>query len=164
MSIIACSQKGIKNYIIISGGFSEIGEVGEKFESECVQIAKELKLNILGPNCIGVIDTHFPIDTTFIQPPMPVAGDIGFITHSGALGAGVIDWVRGAGFSFSTIISLGNQIMIGEADVIGALADDPNTAVITLYLESVKDGEKFLAKLSNASYKKTGNCAESRAI
>jgi len=153
-SINECSHIGINNFIIISGGFSEIGDTGRAYEIDCIKLAEDRGLNILGPNCIGVIDTHFPIDTTFIQPPMPEPGDIGFITHSGALGAGVIDWVRGAGFSFSTIISLGNQIVINESGVIGSLVEDEHTAVITLYLEGVKDGDKFVAQAMQASEKK----------
>jgi acetyltransferase len=153
-TMYACSQIGIKNFIIISGGFSEIGKTGANYEAECIRIAEEENLHLIGPNCIGVIDTHFPIDTTFIQPPMPEPGDIGFITHSGALGAGVIDWVRGAGFSFSRILSLGNQIQINESDVIGSLVADPHTAVITLYLESVKDGKNFITQTTKASQQK----------
>jgi acetyltransferase len=153
-TVNACSQIGIKNHIIISGGFSEIGEPGTLYEEECVRIASENDLCVLGPNCIGVIDTHYPIDTTFLQPPMPRVGDIAFATQSGALGAGVIDWARGEGFSFSKMISLGNQMVISASDVLIPFAKDADTRVITMYLESVKDGRGFIQQAKIASGQK----------
>ncbi len=75
----------------------------------------------LGPNCIGTIDTHLPLNTSFLQPPMPARGHIGFISHSGAFCAAIIDWARGQGFGFSRIVSLGNQADVDEADILSAL-------------------------------------------
>jgi acetyl coenzyme A synthetase (ADP forming)-like protein len=153
-TINACSQINIKNIIIITGGFSEIGKTGARYEADSLQIAQSEDLLVLGPNCIGVIDTHAPIDTTFLQPPTPKPGDIGFITHSGALGAGVIDWAKGEGFSFSKMVSLGNQMLLNEADILVPLANDTDTNVIALYLESVKEGVKFVHNAKQATYEK----------
>lgn len=153
-TMVACSHKGIKTVIIISGGFSENGFAGVQYEINCKQIAVANNMTVLGPNCIGVLDTHAPIDTTFLQPPMPPLGEVGFVSHSGALGAGVIDWAKNAGFSFSKMVSLGNQMMINESDVFATMASDPDTRVIALYLETVKQGEKFIHEAKSASGKK----------
>lgn len=104
-----CGKRGIKAAVIVSAGFKEIGEDGAKLEQECVEVAQKYNVRLLGPNCIGTIDTHLPLDTTFLQPPMPEQGGIGFISHSGAFAAAIIDWSRGQGFGFSRLVSLGNQ-------------------------------------------------------
>ncbi|MCB2180355.1 acetate--CoA ligase family protein [bacterium] len=149
-----CASKGIQHVIILTGGFKESGEEGAEIEAVCQQIAKENGIRVIGPNCIGVLDTHAPLDTTFIQPPMPAAGEIAFITHSGALGAAMIDWARGQGFGFSRVISLGNQMDVNEADVLMPTAESIHTKVITLYLESVRDGSAFIQQARQASKRK----------
>ncbi len=139
-----CGEKGIKGLIIASGGFREVGEKGTKLEDECLQIARRFDMRLMGPNCIGLMDTHLPLDTTFLPPPTPPAGDIAFISHSGAICAAVVDWSRGQGFGFSRLVSLGNQVDVTETEVLGPVAEDENTKVVTLYLEGVSDGRKFL--------------------
>lgn len=143
-AIIDCSQIGVKAVIILSGGFSEVGGEGVALEKECIQIASAAGIRIMGPNCIGLIDTHLPIDTTFLPPPSPVPGEISFISHSGAICAATIDWARGQGFSFSRIVSLGNQIDVNETDVLPHIADDKFTRVITFYLEGIDHGRRFV--------------------
>ena len=139
-----CGQRGIKAATIVTGGFREIGEEGAVLEQECVDIARKHNIRLLGPNCIGTIDTHFPLDTTFLQPPMPTQGGIGFISHSGAFAAAIVDWAREEGFGFSQIVSLGNQADVNETDMLLMLANDPHTKVITLYMESISDGKRFV--------------------
>lgn len=139
-----CGKRGIKAAVIVSAGFKEIGEDGAKLEQECVDVAQKYNVRLLGPNCIGTIDTHFPLDTTFLQPPMPEQGGIGFISHSGAFAAAIIDWARGQGFGFSRIVSLGNQADVNETDMLPMLADDPHTKVITMYMESISNGKRFV--------------------
>ncbi len=140
-----CAQRGIRAIIIASGGFREIGPEGAKLEATCLQIARECGLRLIGPNCIGLLDTHLPLDTTFLPPPGPTPGDVAFISHSGAICAAVIDWARGQGFGLSRLISLGNQVDVGETDVLLPVAADPDTQVITLYMEGVQDGRRFIA-------------------
>ncbi len=125
-------------------GFASSGAEGAALEQECLNIAHAQGVRLLGPNCIGIIDTHFPLDTTFLQPPMPTPGGIGFISHSGAFAAAIIDWARDEGFGFSQIVSLGNQTDVNETDMLPMLADDPHTKVIVLYMESVSDGKRFV--------------------
>jgi acetyl coenzyme A synthetase (ADP forming)-like protein len=139
-----CAQRGIKALIIASGGFRETGTEGAALEEKCVEIARKNGVRLLGPNCIGLVDTHLPIDTTFLSPPGPTPGDVGFISHSGAICAAVIDWARGQGFGISRMASLGNQSDVTETDLLAPVAEDPYTRVITLYLEGVSDGRHFL--------------------
>jgi acetyl coenzyme A synthetase (ADP forming)-like protein len=139
-----CAQRGIKAQIIASGGFRETGPQGAALEEKCLAIAKKHGVRLLGPNCIGLIDTHLPIDTTFLSPPGPSPGDVAFISHSGAICAAVIDWARGQGFGLSRLVSLGNQSDVTETDLLAPVAEDPYTHVITLYLEGINDGRKFL--------------------
>jgi acetyl coenzyme A synthetase (ADP forming)-like protein len=143
-AIEECAQRGIKAMIIASGGFRETGLQGAALEERCLSIAREHDVRILGPNCIGLIDTHLPIDTTFLSPPGPTPGDVAFISHSGAICAAVIDWARGQGFGLSRMVSLGNQGDVTETDMLAPVADDPHTRVITMYLEGVSDGRHFL--------------------
>jgi acetyltransferase len=143
-TIAACGRRGIYAAIIVSAGFREVGTAGAQLEQQCLDAAREHKIRLLGPNCIGTINTYLPLDTTFLQPPMPAQGSIGFISHSGAFCAAIIDWSRGEGFGFSQIVSLGNQADVSETDALSALADDEHTRVIVLYMESVSNGRRFV--------------------
>ena len=147
-------QRGIKAAILASGGFRESGPEGAALEVKCLEIAHRHAMRFIGPNCIGLIDTHLPLDTTFLSPPGPPKGDIAFISHSGAICAAVIDWVRGQGFGLSSLISLGNHSDVTESDVLGAVVDNPATDVVTLYLEGISDGKHFLEEARKASARK----------
>jgi acetyltransferase len=149
-----CGERGIKAVIVASGGFREVGQEGFKLEQECVAIAEQYGLRFIGPNCIGLIDTHLPLDTTFLQPPGPQPGDVAFISHSGAICAAVIDWARGQGIGLSYLISLGNQANVNEADMLEPVAADPHTRVLTLYLEGISDGRRFVEKALRVTPKK----------
>jgi acetyltransferase len=150
----ACADRGIRSAIIAAGGFRETGPQGAALEAECLAIARQHGLRLLGPNCIGLLDTHLPIDTTFLSPPGPTPGDVAFISHSGAICAAVIDWARGQGFGLSRLVSLGNQIDVNETDMLAPVADDPYTRVLTLYLEGISDGRRFVAQASEVSQRK----------
>ena len=143
-TITDCGKRGIRAAIIMSSGFREVGAEGAALEQKCLSIARAQGVRLLGPNCIGTIDTHLPLDTSFLQPPLPAAGHIGFISHSGAFCAAMIDWSRRAGFGFSQIVSLGNQVDVNETDALAAIAEDEHTRVILLYLEDVADGRRFV--------------------
>jgi acetyl coenzyme A synthetase (ADP forming)-like protein len=136
-------QRGIHAAVIISGGFSEIGQPGVELENRVVEIARRRHIRLIGPNCIGVIDTHTMLDTTFV-PDMPRPGVITFVSQSGAVCGGVIDWASGAGIGLSRIVTLGNQADLTETDILESLVDDDNTRVIALYLEGVDDGRRFV--------------------
>jgi acetate---CoA ligase (ADP-forming) len=139
-----CGRGGIRAAIIMSSGFREVGPQGAVLEEQCLQAARAHEVRLLGPNCIGIINTHLPLDTSFLQPPMPARGRIGFISQSGAFCAAVIDWSRNEGFGFSQLISLGNQVDVNETDALAALAEDEVTRVTVLYLEGISDGRRFV--------------------
>lgn len=143
-TLAGIGRRGIRAAVIASGGFRETGPEGAALEAECLRVAREHAIRLIGPNCVGLIDTHLPLDTTFLPPPGPTPGDIAFISHSGAICAAVIDWARGQGFGLSHLISLGNQIDVRETDTLAAVAADPHTRVITLYLEGISDGRRFV--------------------
>ena len=139
-----CGTRGIRAAIVMAGGFREIGPEGAVLEDEILRIAHVHRIRILGPNCIGLLDTHYPLDITFLPPPLPKPGDIGFLSHSGAFCAAVIDWSRQQGFSFSRLVSLGNQTDINETDLLALMAADEHTRVIAMYIESLPDGLRFI--------------------
>ncbi len=147
-------KRGIKAAIVATGGFREVGPEGALLEEQVFQIANQYGIRFIGPNCVGIINTHYPLETTFLQPPGPPAGEIAFLSHSGAICAAVIDWIRGQGGGLSHLISLGNQTSVSEVDVLPEMAADPHTKVITLYLEGVKDGRKFIETASRVARKK----------
>jgi len=139
-----CGKRGIRAAIIGSGGFREIGPEGLALEQEMIQVAEEEGIRLIGPNCIGLLDTHLPIDTTFLPPPGPSPGDVAFLSHSGAICAAAIDWARGQGYGISKLISLGNQADISETDLLAPTAADGQTNVLALYLEGIKSGRRFI--------------------
>jgi acetyltransferase len=141
----ACGRQGVRSVVVASGGFRETGYEGAALEKTCVEIANQHGIRILGPNCIGIIDTHVPLDTTFLHPSGAPEGSIAFLSHSGALCAAVIDWSRDQGFGFSRLVSLGNQADLTETDLLPAVAGDASTKVVTMYLEGIGDGRRFVA-------------------
>lgn len=143
-ALVECGQKGIRAVIIAAGGFRETGETGQSLEDACLHIAHQYNMRLMGPNCIGLLDTHLPFDATFLPPPGPTPGAVAFISHSGAICAAVVDWARGQGFGLSRLVSLGNQLDVCETDVLPAIAADPYTRVVTMYLEGVTDGRRFM--------------------
>jgi len=149
----ACGQRGIKAVIVISGGFREIGEKGVARERKLVEIARRYGLRVMGPNGIGVIDTYTPLNTTFAKG-MPPRGHIAFLSQSGALCGGVIDWTMGRGIGFSRFLSVGNEADVNETDLIPFLAADDVSRVIALYLEDVKGGPAFVDELRKATARK----------
>jgi acetyltransferase len=153
-AIAACGRRGIRAVIVASGGFRETGPEGAALEARCLEVARHSGVRLLGPNCIGLIDTHLPIDTTFLSPPGPTPGDVAFLSHSGAICAAVIDWARGQGFGLSRLASLGNQVDVTETDLLAPVADDPYTRVITLYLEGVSDGRRFVEQAREVTRRK----------
>lgn len=149
-----CGQRGLRAAIVGSGGFRETGQDGAALEEQCYHIAKSYGMRLIGPNSIGLIDTHLPLDATFLPPPGPLPGEVAFISHSGAICAAVIDWARGRNFGLSRLVSLGNQTDVNETDVLAPVAADPFTRVLTLYLEGVGDGRRFVAEAGQITCQK----------
>jgi acetyltransferase len=149
-----CGERGIRAVIVSAGGFRETGPAGAALEAECLRIAARYAMRLLGPNCIGLLDTHLPLDTTFLPPPGPTPGDVAFISHSGAICAAVVDWAHSQGFGLSRLVSLGNQADVTETDVLAPVAADPHTHVLNLYLEGVSDGRRFVQEAARVTRQK----------
>jgi len=148
-----CSKKNTKWSIIISAGFKETGIEGAKRERQLIEKAKDYGIRILGPNCLGIIDTECPINATF-SSNMPPRGKIGFISQSGALGTSILDWAKTNKIGFSKFVSLGNKADISENDLFDDWENEKDTEVITAYLEGVKYGREFIRISSRVSKKK----------
>ena len=139
----ACGQRGIQAVVLIASGFAELGAGGRERETQLEEIARQYGMRFIGPNCVGVIDTYVPIDTTFVRT-MPEQGVIGFVSHSGAVCGGTMDWASAVGVGFSRIVSLGNQTDVTVADALESLAADPHTRVVAAYVEGLPDGQRFV--------------------
>ncbi|MFZ2189130.1 MAG: acetate--CoA ligase family protein [Candidatus Moraniibacteriota bacterium] len=136
-----------KNFVIISAGFSEMGEEGKLREAELLQLAKENDLNILGPNCLGFIIPKLKLNASFASG-LPEAGNIAFVTQSGALAVALTDLAKAEKIYFSKIVSIGNKMNIAETEMLEYLEKDEDTAVIGMYLEGIEDGVEFM-KIAN---------------
>jgi len=149
----ACGKRGIRAVVIISGGFKETGAGGSDLEAQCLKIASEYQMRLIGPNCVGLVNLSNGLNTTFING-VPDLGGIGFLSQSGAVCGGVVDMVRGKRVGFSHFISLGNEADVTETDIIEYLGDDPATTVIAAYVEQIRDGRRFLEVARSVSRKK----------
>lgn len=138
-----CGKKGTGAAVIITAGFKETGEEGAELEKELIKKAKQMQVRILGPNVLGIINTNNRLNASF-SPTYPPAGDIAFISQSGALGCTMLDQCHVEGVGLSKFISLGNKVDLDEVDFISFLKDDADTRVILGYLENIKRGKKFL--------------------
>jgi acyl-CoA synthetase (NDP forming) len=149
-----CAWRGIKALIIFSSGFAENGKEGGELQKKLVNRANELDIHICGPNAIGVVSTHQQFFGSFSMSmetrKIPKKGKIAFVTQSGAIGGGLLSRVWSEGTGTSHFISSGNEADLDSADFINYLADDEHTKVICVYLEGVRDGQKFIKSLSKA--------------
>ena len=134
---------GVKNVVIYAAGFKETDAAGADKEKMLKEKAQLHQINLLGPNCIGFVNTSAKINLTFLKYTCPV-GNIGFISQSGALGSMMVDYFSShKNLGVSYFISLGNKTIVDESDCLEFLLKDKNTDVIGMYLEDVRDGEKF---------------------
>lgn len=137
-----CVAKRVRAAIIISAGFRETGPAGALAEEKIVALARSIGMRILGPNCLGVIDTTTPLNASFAAR-MPRANGIAFLSQSGALGAAILDWAAARDLGFSKFASLGNEADVSESDLLGLWKEDETVRVIAAYLEGVPDGGRF---------------------
>ena len=137
-----CGKKGVKGVIVISAGFSEIGEEGASLEEEVVMRAQKYGIRILGPNCLGGMNVFKRLNATFTDE-MVQLGPLSLISQSGALCTAAIHYAKEKNIGFSHFISVGDKADIDDADLLEYLNNDPNTKCIIIYVESLKDGRKF---------------------
>jgi acetyltransferase len=134
---------GAKSVIVITAGFKEVGAAGAAAEQELVEICRASSVRMVGPNCLGVLNTDHHMNATF-APSVPPPGKISVISQSGALCVAILDWAAEQKLGLGKVISFGNKADLNEVDFIQALAEDQETNVIAGYLESIKEGDKFL--------------------
>jgi acetate---CoA ligase (ADP-forming) len=140
-----CSDRGTKHFLIISAGFKEIGGEGLVRENSIRALAKERGLSIVGPNCLGIVNTHPDVRmNAAFGGRMPQPGCLGLISQSGALAAALLDYIQGQAIGFSRFVSFGNKCDLTEIDLLRAIAADETTKVILMYIEDLSAGQAFV--------------------
>ncbi len=145
-----CGEKKVKAAIIITAGFKEIGKEGAELERQVGQIAKRNGIRVLGPNCLGIINTQKKMNATFTKN-YPKEGSIGISSQSGAICSTLLDWASEINVGFSKFISVGNKVDMEEADILRYLRDDPHTRVIGMYIEGMAHGNQFMEEAEATS-------------
>ncbi|MCK4801423.1 MAG: acetate--CoA ligase family protein [Anaerolineales bacterium] len=138
-----CGKKGIPGVVVISAGFREAGMEGLERELELVEIAKKHQIRLIGPNCLGIIDTFTPINASF-SAGTPPQGPMAFMSQSGALGTAILDWAQAGRLGLAKFVSLGNKADVSEIDLLKAWSDDIDTNVILIYSEGLPNGQEFI--------------------
>ncbi|MGQ9552784.1 MAG: acetate--CoA ligase alpha subunit [Anaerolineae bacterium] len=139
-----CGQKGVKGVIVISAGFREVGAEGMRLEHEIAAIARQYGMRMVGPNCLGCLDTITPMNASF-APLMPCRGRIAFMSQSGAIASSILDVAQLRGLGLSRFVSLGNKADLNETDFLFTWGNDSETDVIMIYLEDIKNGARFMS-------------------
>lgn len=154
-SVDDCIKKNVKNIIVITAGFKEVGEEGKEMEILLMEKIRKHNIRMVGPNCMGIINTKTGImmNGTFVQGE-PNPGGIGFISQSGALGAAVLRILKNKDVGFAQFLSIGNKADVDENDLMDYWRDNEDVKVITLYLESFGDARKFMETAKTVTKKK----------
>ena len=148
-----CARLGVSSVVVISAGFRETGRDGLRAERAIAEIARRNNMRILGPNCLGLIDTFTPMNATFAKDTPP-QGKIAFMSQSGALCTSILDIALAEGVGFSCFVSLGNKADLNEIDFLRAWIDHPQVKVVLAYLEGITDGSRFMEVASEFTKKK----------
>ncbi len=144
------ARRGTKAAIIITAGFKESGEEGERLEREIVRTARRAGMRLVGPNCLGIMVPGRKLNASF-GGELPAAGAIGYFSQSGSLLASIVDMARAEGIGFSKCISIGNKADIDELDILRYFGRDDETRVIAGYLETIADGDAFVREAERIS-------------
>ncbi len=146
-------KAGAGAIVTITAGFKEIGEEGAALEREIAALCKAHNVALLGPNCLGLINTHHKMNASFAKQ-MPKPGGISVISQSGALCTAILDWASARHLGLAKLISMGNKADLSETDFLSTFANDDQTSVIVGYLESVDSGDAFIKAAEMAASKK----------
>ena len=142
-AVESAAQKGASGAVVITAGFKEVGPEGARLEQELVARARHLGIRLVGPNCLGILNTHVRMNASFARD-LPPRGGIAVISQSGALCTAIIDLAIGIPMGLGSLISVGNKADLNETDFIKALAHDESTKVIVGYLEDITQGNEFI--------------------
>jgi acetyltransferase len=148
-----CVDGGVKAAVVISAGFRERGSEGEALEQQIRQQLRRGTMRLIGPNCLGIMNPAIGLNATFAKGT-PKAGNVAFLSQSGALLTAILDWSQREEVGFSAIVSTGSMLDVGWGDLIDYFGDDPHTHSILVYMESVGDARSFLSAAREVSLSK----------
>ena len=141
---------GATAIVVITAGFKEVGEEGAKLEQELAQLCQARQVRLMGPNCLGLINSHHKMNASFAAK-MPKQGNISVISQSGALATAILDWSVARHLGLGKLLSIGNKADLNENDFLRAFAADDQTKVIVGYLESIVSGDAFIRAAEDAA-------------
>ena len=150
-AFVAAAKRGIKGAVIYDGGFAEQGGEGRRLQTEIDGICREAGIALCGPNCMGVLNPHHP-STTYLQElrsPDGLAGNVGIVSQSGGVCISLLSDTRR--FGFSHVVSSGNEAVLAAADYLEYLVEDPRTAAIGAFVETIRQPDRFIAVLDRAA-------------
>jgi len=150
---VECGEAGVKGLIIITAGFAEAGEEGKKMCAEIEATCKKYHMRMIGPNCLGIINPRAGVNASFASLT-PEVGGVAFISQSGALCCSILDWAHDQHVGFSYFISIGSSVDTDYADLFEFFAQDDTVSSILLYIESIKDAERFISEARKYASKK----------
>jgi acetyltransferase len=145
-----CGEAGVHAAVILSAGFAEAGEAGDRLQKAAMEHARQYGMRIVGPNCLGVMRPQSSLNATFSHN-IAHPGHMALVSQSGALCTAVLDWAQSHGIGFSAMVSLGGAADVGFGDVLSYLALDPHTHSILLYIEGIADARRFISGLRIAA-------------
>jgi acetyltransferase len=148
-----CVDAGVKAAVVISAGFREQGPEGAALEQQIQQQLRRGTMRLIGPNCLGIMNPAIGLNATFAKGT-PKAGNVAFLSQSGALLTAILDWSQREEVGFSAIVSTGSMLDVGWGDLIDYFGDDPHTHSILVYMESVGDARAFLSAAREVSLSK----------
>lgn len=147
-SLQEAQQKGAQAVIIISAGFKEVGQV--ELEQEIAHFCQKHEMTLVGPNCLGIINPELQLNASFAKT-MPTQGSIAFVSQSGALCTAVLDYAQELDLGFSKFVSLGNKADLDELQLIEYLAQDPQTKVMTFYIEQLENAPALIKAIKKVT-------------
>jgi acyl-CoA synthetase (NDP forming) len=148
-----CGKHGVKNAMVVSAGFAEMGEKGKKLQQRIIDVCQEYNIKMVGPNCIGIVNTRIDLNTTFF-PNDAGPGFIGMASQSGSFVTQMFAYLKKFGAGFSQAISVGNEAMTDLTECVEYLGECPRTKVIAMYVETLRGGGRFIEVAREVSKKK----------
>ena len=152
-AVRASLAKGVGAIVVITAGFKEVGEEGAALEKEIARLCRNAHVPLMGPNCLGLINTHAHLNASFASH-MPAQGVISVLSQSGALCTAILDWAAGRHLGLAKLVSIGNKADLDERHFLSAFAEDEKTKVIVGYLESIGEGDDFIRIAESVTTKK----------
>src|SRR6478609_9955977 len=140
-----CNEKGIKNVVVLAAGFGEMGEEGKALEQKILDYCNENGMTMLGPNGLGYINAAKGLTPYGLPIPYPmIGGNVGMILQSGGLASMILAYAQARNVGLSTMMSMGNETQIHNTDIMRWMVEDPQTKVIAMFIESIRDTEAFV--------------------